>query len=460
MFDNFSNKISGIFDKIARRRFISEDDLKESMREIRIALLEADVSLVVVKDFIAKIQEIAIGHEVFKSVSPGQMIVKIVHDELVNLLGSTKSEINIDTKPPAIILAAGLQASGKTTSCAKLANLLKRKDKRILLASLDIYRPAAAEQLQILAQQLQIDCADFDPSKSPLELAKSAKKRAIEYSYDILILDSAGRNVLDKKMMQEVTEIEREINPVETLLVVDSMIGQEGVNVANSFKESLNLTGIILTRLDGDSRGGAALTMKAVTGCPIKFIGVGEKIDDFEEFNPDRIASRIFGMGDVVTLVEKAKDFLDEEKAEKTARKLAKGQFDFNDLLSQIKNMKKMGGIAKIAKMLPGMSKIQEQIDARGGLDKEIKLQEAIILSMTKQERAKPDLLNSSRKRRIALGSGATIQQLNSLLKKYKQMQKMLRKVGGKDPAEIEGMLKQFSNSKTPNFGNIVNINK
>ena len=460
MFDNFSNKISGIFDKISRRRFISEDDLKEALREIRIALLEADVSLLVAKDFIAKIKEVAVGQEIFKSVSPGQMVIKIVNDELVKLLGSEKSEINLNIAPPAIILVAGLQASGKTTSCAKLTNLLKKQGKRVLLASLDVYRPAAAKQLQILADQLEVDCAEFNSDESPLNLALSAKKRAQDYNYDVLILDSAGRNIIDQDMMQEIIEVEKKINPIETLLVVDAMIGQDGVNVANKFKESLNLTGIILTRLDGDARGGAALTMKAITNCPIKFIGVGEKIDDFEEFNPDRIASRIVGMGDVVTLVEKTKEFLDEEKAEKTAKKLQKGQFDLEDLLSQIRNMKKMGGIAKITKMLPGIGKIQKQIEEKGGLDGEIKLQEALILSMTRQERRKPEILNSSRKRRIAAGSGATIQQVNSLLKKYKQMQKMVRKVSGKNSEEIEGMMSQFSGSKAPNFNNIVNLNK
>ena len=282
MFDNFSNKISGIFDKISRRRFISEDDLKEALREIRIALLEADVSLLVAKDFIAKIKEVAVGQEIFKSVSPGQMVIKIVNDELVKLLGSEKSEINLNIAPPAIILVAGLQASGKTTSCAKLTNLLKKQGKRVLLASLDVYRPAAAKQLQILADQLEVDCAEFNSDESPLNLALSAKKRAQDYNYDVLILDSAGRNIIDQDMMQEIIEVEKKINPIETLLVVDAMIGQDGVNVANKFKESLNLTGIILTRLDGDARGGAALTMKAITNCPIKFIGVGEKIDDFE----------------------------------------------------------------------------------------------------------------------------------------------------------------------------------
>lgn len=459
MFDNFSQKISGIFDKISGRRFISEDDLKVVLREVRIALLEADVALPVAKDFINKVGSVAVGREVFKSVSPGQMVVKIVHDELVNLLGGEKSEINFSAKPPVTILISGLQAAGKTTSSAKLASLLKRQGKRVLLSSLDIYRPAAAKQLEVLAQQLEIDCADFDAKKTPLQLAQNAFKRAKEYNYDVVILDSAGRTSINAEMMQEIAEIDKKIKPTENLLVVDSMIGQDAINVANNFKEHLNLTGIILTRLDGDARGGAALTMKATTNCPIKFIGVGEKIDDFQEFNPERIASRIVGMGDVVTLVEQAQEFFDEEKAEKTAKKLRKGQFDLNDLLAQIRNMKKLGGFNKITKLLPGIGKLQKQLEDKGeGLENEIKIQEAIILSMTYKEREKPDILSSSRKKRIANGSGTTIQQLNSLLKKYKQMQKMVGKVGKKSPEELEQMMGQFSKSKAANFGNIVNL--
>ena len=459
MFDNFSQKISGIFNKISGRKFINESDLKDVLREIRIALLEADVALSVAKEFIVKIQDIAIGQEVYKSVTPGQMVVKIVHDELIKLLGGEKSDININSKPPAIILLAGLQASGKTTSCAKLAKILSKQNKKILLASLDIYRPAAALQLKTLAKQINVDCAAFDENKTPLNLALSAKEYAKKYNYDILILDSAGRTVIDQKMMTEIKEISEKIKPIENILVVDAMIGQDGVNIAKSFNEHLDLTGVILTRLDGDARGGSALTMKATTNCPIKYIGVGEKIDDFEEFNPERIASRIVGMGDVVTLVEKAQEFFDEDKAQSTAKRLQQGKFDFNDLLAQIRNMKKLGGFSKIAKLLPGIGTLQKQIDARGGMENEVKLQEALILSMTKKERAKPEILNSSRKKRIALGAGSTIQQVNSLLKKYKQMQKMVLKVGKKDPEEIEKMMDQFSQSKSPIFNNIVNMN-
>jgi len=444
MFDNFSNKITKIFDNISGKKFISEDDLNATMREIRVALLEADVSLPIAKSFINKIKEEALGQQVIKSVSPGQMIIKIVNDELVKLLGSEKSEINLDTKPPVIILMAGLQGAGKTTTSGKLALYLKNKNKKkVLLASLDTYRPAAAEQLKILANRVEIDIDEFDANQTPLALAKKAQKKAIDLAYDVLILDTAGRTHLDDKMMSEIIEIENETKPQETLLVVDSMIGQDGVNVANNFKEKLNLTGVILTRLDGDNRGGAALTMKAATNCPIKFVGVGEKPHEFEEFNPDRIASRIVGMGDVVSLVEKAQEVIDEKEIKKTQEKLQKGTFDLEDLLSQIRNMKKMGGLSSIIKLMPGAGKIREHMDQMqgSGVEKDIRTQEALILSMTKKERQKPDILNSSRKRRIAAGAGSTIQEVNRLLKKYKQMQKVMKKFGKMDRNKLQEMM-------------------
>lgn len=442
MFDNFSNKITNIFDSIAGKKSINEDDLNATMREIRIALLEADVSLSIAKDFINKVKEEALGQQVVKSVSPGQMITKIVHDELVRLLGSEKSEINFSAKPPITILMAGLQGAGKTTTSGKLASLLKnKKNKRILLASLDTYRPAAAEQLKILAGQVEVDIDEFDGSKSPLFLAKKAHARAKEFAYDALILDTAGRTHIDEKMMNEIVEISEATKPEETLLVVDAMIGQDAVNVANNFGEKLNLTGIILTRLDGDARGGAALTMKSATNCPIKFIGVGEKLHELEEFNPDRIASRIVGMGDVVSLVEKAQEVMDEKEMAKAQKKLEKGSFDLDDLLSQIRNMKKMGGLSSIIKFMPGAGKIREHMGKMGDVESEIKIQEAMILSMTKKERQKPEVLNSSRKRRIAAGSGTNIQEVNRLLKKYKQMQKMMKKFGKMDKNELQGMI-------------------
>lgn len=448
MFDNFSNKITKIFSQISGKKFINEDDLNETLREIRIALLEADVSLVIAKKFISDIKEVAIGQKVISSVSAGQMIVKIVHDELVKLLGSEKSELNIKCKPPAVILMTGLQGAGKTTSSAKIALRLKQRNKlKILLASLDIYRPAASEQLKILADKIQVDFADFDKNLSPLQLAKNAKAQAISGNYDLLILDSAGRTAINQELMDELIAINKEINPQEVLLVVDAMIGQDAVNVAEKFKENLPISGVVLTRLDGDARGGSALTMKASTQCPIKFIGVGEKLEELDEFNPDRIASRIVGMGDVVSLVEKAQEIFDMKEMESTTNKLKEGKVDFNDILSQIRNMRKMGGMSSILNLLPGVGQIKEQLKQMGHFEKEIKVQEAIILAMTQKERKNPDLLNSSRKHRIARGAGSNIQEVNRLIKKYKVMQKMLGKFGKIDPKKMEEMIKkeQFS---------------
>jgi signal recognition particle subunit SRP54 len=442
MFDNFSGKITKIFDTISGKKFISEDDLNATMREIRIALLEADVSLPIAKEFIEKVKAEALGQQVVKSVSPGQMVVKIVHDELVKLLGGEKAEINLNAKPPIVILMVGLQGAGKTTTSGKLALRFKNKNhKKVLLASLDTYRPAAADQLKILSQRVAVDFDEFDGAKTPLFLAKKAKQKAIDGGYEILILDTAGRTHINDELMRELIDIEKAVEPTEILLVVDAMIGQDAVNVAKSFNEKLKLTGAILTRLDGDSRGGAALTMKAATNCAIKFIGIGEKLEELDEFNPDRIASRIIGMGDVVSLVEKAQEVFDAKEMEKAAKKMQKGQFDLDDLLSQIHNMKKMGGIGSIVNLLPGMGKIKEQLGKLGGFEKEIKMQEALILSMTQKERTNPDILNSSRKHRIARGAGSTIQEVNRLLKKYKQMQKMMKKVGKIDPKKMQEMM-------------------
>jgi signal recognition particle subunit SRP54 len=444
MLDQFSNKITKVFDKISGKKFISENDLNDAMREIRIALLEADVALPIAKSFIERVKEEALGQQVVKSVSAGQMIVKILHDELVKLLGSEKSEINFNVKAPLIILMVGLQGAGKTTSSAKLALRLKNKNhKKVLLASLDTYRPAAADQLKILAQKISIDCDEFDAAKKPLQLAQKAQEKARDFAYDILILDTAGRTSINEEMMQELVEIQKAVSPTEILLTVDAMIGQDAVNVAKNFGEKLPLTGIILTRLDGDMRGGAALTMKAATNCPIKFIGVGEKVEEFEEFNPERIASRIVGMGDVVSLVEKAQEVFDAAEMEKAAKKMQKGRFDFDDLLSQMRNMKKMGGMASIINLLPGAGKLKEHLGKLNGIEKEIKIQEAIILSMTKKERADPEILNSSRKHRIAKGAGTTIQEVNRLMKKYKVMQKMMKKMGKIDPSKMQEMMNE-----------------
>ena len=452
MFDNFSNKISKIFDSISGKKFISEDDLNVTMREIRVALLEADVSLPIAKEFIERVKIQAIGQQVVKSISAGQMVIKIVHDELIHLLGSENSGINFNARP-VIIMLVGLQGAGKTTTAGKLAARLKNKNhKKVLLASLDTYRPAAQEQLGILAQKIGTDCVEIIAGQNPLEITKRTLKKAEDLGSEVIILDTAGRTHLNEELMQELLEIKQLSNPTEILLVVDSLIGQDAINVAQNFNEKLAITGTILTRLDGDGRGGAALTMKAATNCPIKFIGVGEKLDELEEFNPARIASRIVGMGDVVSLVEKAQEMFDSKEMEKSAKKMQKGQFDFNDLLSQIRNMKKMGGINSILKFLPGASKLREHVGKIGDTEKEMMRQEALILSMTKKERTNPDILSSSRKYRIAKGAGSNIQEVNRLLKKYKQIQKMMKKLGNMDQKQVAqalgdgGELSQFKN--------------
>jgi len=442
MFDSFSQKITKIFDKISGKKIISQDDLDLALREIRVALLEADVALNVAKDFIEKVKVEALGKEVIKSVSAGEMIVKIVHDQLVELLGSESNAINFNCTPPLVILMVGLQGSGKTTSTVKLATRLKNKNhKKILLASLDTYRPGAFIQMQTLAQKVNIDFCVFDDKKSPLTLASEAQKKAQEGGYDVLILDSAGRIAIDAQMMNELVEINKKINPQEIILVVDAMIGQDAVNVAKNFQQNLPLTGIILTRVDGDARAGSALTMKATTNCPIKYVGVGEKISDLEEFHPKRIASQIIGMGDVVSLVEKAQEIFDAEEMAKDAQKIKDGDIDFNMILSQIRNMKKIGGLAGIVKYIPGAGKIKEHLGQLGNVEKDLKIQESIILSMTKKERANPEILSSSRKHRIAKGSGTSIQEVNRLMKKYKQLRKMMDKFGKIDPQKMQEMM-------------------
>ena len=442
MFDNFSQKITKIFDQISGKKFIAQDDLDATLRQIRIALLEADVALEVAKDFISNVKNEALGKEILKSISPGEMIIKIVNDELIKLLGSEDNQINFNTKSPLIILMAGLQGSGKTTSSAKLASRLKTKQhKKILLASLDTYRPAASDQLKILASKIDVDCVEFDSTKTPQQLAIQAKIKAQEGGYEVLILDSAGRIAINEEMMQELSQINQAINAQEILLVVDVMIGQDAINLAKIFKDKFDLTGIILTRVDGDARGGCALTMKSITKCPIKFIGTGEKISDFEEFHPKRIASQIIGMGDVVSLVEKAQEIFDAKEMENDAKKMRDGEIDFNMILSQIRNMKKIGGLGGIMKYIPGASKIKEHLKSMTGMEKDLLIQESIILSMNKKERANPNLLNSSRKHRIAKGSGTNIQEVNRLMKKYKQLRKMMDKFGKIDPKKMQEMM-------------------
>lgn len=452
MFDNFSNRISKIFDAISGKKFVSEDDLNLTMREIRVALLEADVSLPIAKEFIERVKAVALGQEVIKSISAGQMIVKIVHEELVRLLGSTKSELNLNARP-AIIMMVGLQGAGKTTTAGKLASRLKNKNrKKVLLASLDTYRPAAQTQLKILAEKINVDSLEIINDEKPLEITKRALAKASDLGSEVIILDTAGRTHLNEELMQELLEIKEIANPCEILLVVDSLIGQDALNVAKNFNERLAITGTIMTRLDGDGRGGAALTMKAATNCPIKFIGVGEKLDELEEFDPARIASRIVGMGDIVSLVEKAQEMFDVREMEKSAKKMQKGDFDLNDLLSQIRNMKKMGGINSILKFLPGTSKLREHVGKINDTEKEMTRQEALILSMTKKERQNPEILTSSRKFRIARGAGSNIQEVNRLLKKYKQVHKMMKKLGKIDPKQMKAMINDEEMSKIKNF--------
>ena len=431
MFENLTEKITGIFDKLKGKGIIDETSLSEALREIRIALLESDVSIQVAKDFIEKVRTKALGKEIVKSVSPSQMVVKIVNDELTDLLGSESYEVNLKSKPPAIILMVGLQGSGKTTTSAKLAKWIeKNKSKKVLMASLDIYRPAAQEQLSTLGENNKITVLPKQDKKKPLEIAKIAKKEAEDKDFDVLILDSAGRNHIDKKMMSEIKDISNFSKFTEIFFVSDSLTGQDAVNTAASFSEKVDLTGIILTRLDGDGRGGAALSMKETINKPIKFIGVGEKIDDFEVFHPDRIANRILGMGDVVSLVEKASEQIDKEDAEKLQKKILKGRFSLTDYSKQLDQLTKMGGIQGFLKYLPGMSGLKEKVEQSIENSDIFKKQKAIISSMTKKEKSFPDIVKASRKIRISKGSGTSVQDVNKLLKQVKKISQMMKKMG------------------------------
>ena len=430
MFDALSEKLSAAFSKITSRGVLNEKDIDEAMREIRVALLEADVSLPVVKTFIAQVKEQALGEKVVKSIQPGQMVIKIVHDELVKLLGSTSSELNFNAVPPVCILMVGLQGSGKTTTSAKIANRLKNK-KKVLLVSLDIYRPAAQEQLAQLASQIGVDALPIIKGEKPSETTKRAISEGKKGGYDvIIILDSAGRLHIDDDLMQEVIEVKKIASPTETLLVADAMIGQDSCTVAKEFNEKVGISGIVLTRIDGSARAGAALSMKMVADVPIKFLGTGEKIAEFEEFHPDRLAGRILGQGDVVSLVEKAIENVDKDEAEKMAKKMMKGKFDLEDMLSQLRQVQKLGSMGSLLGLIPGLSKFKTQIEQAGIGDNLIKRQEAIILSMTKSERRNPDLIKASRKKRIALGAGVEVHEVNKLLKSYEQMSTMMKRMG------------------------------
>ncbi len=429
MFDALTDKLSAAFSKITSRGVLNEKDIDEAMREIRVALLEADVSLPVVKEFIAKVKVEALGEKVVKSIQPGQMVVKIVHDELVKLLGSEEGcELNFQAVPPVSILMVGLQGSGKTTTSAKIANKLKNK-KKVLLVSLDVYRPAAQEQLAQLAAQIGVDSLPIVKGEKPEAITKRALSEGKKGGYDVIILDSAGRLQIDRELMDEVKEVKKIANPTEVLLVADSMIGQEACNVAKEFNEQIGITGLVLTRIDGSSRAGAALSMKMVADVAIKFLGTGEKIDEFEEFHPERLAGRILGQGDVVSLVEKAMEKVDHQEAEKMAKKMMKGKFDLEDMLGQLRQIQKLGSIGSIMGLIPGLSKFKNQIE-QAGADGLVKKQEAIILSMTKAERANPDIIKASRKKRIAAGSGVEVHEVNKLLKSYEQMSAMMKKMG------------------------------
>ncbi|PCJ95932.1 MAG: signal recognition particle protein [Hyphomicrobiales bacterium] len=433
MFDTLSDRLGGILDKLTRRGALSESDVSAAMREVRRALIEADVALDVVRDFIAKVKERAVGAEVVKSVTPGQMVVKIVHDELIAMLGSEGETINLNAAAPVAIMMVGLQGSGKTTTTAKIAKRLLEKQKlKVLMASLDVRRPAAQEQLKILGEQIGVNTLPIVPDQMPVAIAERAINAAKLGGYDVVILDTAGRTHIDEPLMVEMADIKRATTPHEVLLVADALTGQDAVNLGKSFDERVGITGLVLTRVDGDGRGGAALSMRAVTGKPIKLIGVGEKMDALEEFYPSRIADRILGMGDIVSLVEKAAEHIDAEQAARAAEKMRKGQFDLEDLSSQLGQMQKMGGMGGLMSMLPGIGKMKKQIAASGMDDSVFAQQQAIISSMTRKERRNPKLLNASRKKRIATGSGTQVQQINKLLKMHRQMADVMKSMGKK----------------------------
>ncbi len=434
MFDTLSDRLGTVFDRLRGRGALTESDVRLALREVRVALLEADVALPVARDFVDQVTEKAIGQEVLRSVTPGQMVVKLVHDALVETLGAETAELNVAVTPPAVIMMVGLQGSGKTTTTAKLAKRLTEKDrKRVLMASLDVARPAAQEQLAVLGRQAKVDTLPIEPGQQPVEIARRALQAAKLQAYDVVLLDTAGRLHVDDQLMGEMKAVAAASSPTEILLVVDALTGQDAVNVAKGFAAEVELTGVVLTRLDGDARGGAALSMRAVTGKPIKFAGVGEGLDALEPFHPQRLAGRILGMGDVVSLVEKAAETIKVEDAEKLAAKMAKGKFDLDDLWAQFRQMQRMGGIGAMAAMMPGMKGMKGAMDkAQDG--KALVHMEAMMSSMTANERSRPELINAKRKIRIAKGSGTSVQEINKLLKMQQEMatmMKRLKKMGG-----------------------------
>ncbi len=447
MFENLSKRITSSLDKLRGRGTLTEADVDAALREVRVALLEADVALPVVKIFTERLREKIIGEKVIANISAVQMVIKLVYDELVRLLGGESTEINLNAPAPAVILMCGLQGSGKTTSTGKLAKRLTEKHrKKVLVASLDIYRPAAQEQLATVAKSAGVESLPIVAGEKPQAITKRALDAARKGGFDVLILDTAGRLHIDDGLMQELKEIKTLSNPIETFLVADALTGQDAVNIAKAFHESIGVTGIILTRLDGDGRGGAALSMREVTGQPIKFAGVGEKLDQFEPFHPERIASRILDKGDVVSLVEAAAEAISADDANALAKRMQDGSFDLNDMLQQMRSIKKMGGLGSLMGMLPGVGKMKEMMQGKEIDESALKRQEAVILSMTKKERANPKLLNASRRKRIAEGSGTTVQEVNKLIKQYQQMEtlmKHMRKSGmkGLNPQMLKGMM-------------------
>jgi signal recognition particle subunit SRP54 len=443
MFESLSDRLGGVFDKLRGRGALTEADVRAAMREVRIALLEADVALPVVRTFVDQATEKAVGSDVLRSVTPGQMVVKIVSDTLTETLGADASELLIDVTPPAVIMMVGLQGSGKTTTTAKIAKRLKERErKKVLMASLDVNRPAAQEQLAVLGTQTEVATLPIVAGQQPVDIARRAMQAAKLQGFDVLMLDTAGRLHVDQTLMDEMKAVAQVADPAEILLVVDSLTGQDAVNVARSFTEQVPLTGVVLTRMDGDARGGAALSMRAVTGKPIKFAGTGEKLDAIEAFHPARVAQRILGMGDVVSLVERAAESIQQEDADKLAKRMAAGKFDLNDLRTQLGQMQRMGGLGMLAGMIPGLKKAQTQMQAAGVNDKTLIHLDALIGSMTPKERERPELLNAKRKIRVAKGAGLQVQDVNRLLKMHKEMEtamKKIRKMGG-----LKGLAKMF----------------
>ena len=447
MFENLSNRFEEIFKSLKKTGSIDEASLDSAMRDIRRALLEADVALPIAKKFIEDVKKEAIGKEIIRSITPAQMITKIVNDQLIQILGSASPEFQINDNQVSSYLFAGLQGSGKTTTVGKIGNYLKSNyDKKILFVSLDTTRPAAFDQLKKLSELIDVTILPKLENQMPIDIVSRAKQFAELQEIDCVLYDTAGRMNVEEGLMSELSLLEKEINPLETILVLDSLTGQDAVNVASDFAKAINITGSILTRIDGDARGGAALSMKYITDCPIKFMGVGEQVDDLEKFHPERIANRILGMGDIVTLVEKAAETVDQEDAEEMAKKLQKGEFDLDDLLSQIRQMKKMGGISGMMKFIPGLSNLSDKIPQNTNPDNSIAQQEAIILSMTKYERSKPKIINGSRKKRIAAGSGTSVSEINKILKQHRKMSDMMKKLSRKgggsiDPNMLAGQL-------------------